>query len=265
MFLVDEKLKINQSPSQITASCSAIIATCEDGLPFIFDLADPGCGSILLGGDPRCGKTAFLQAILSSMAQINPHDQVCFAIITPRPEEYDSLAAFPHCTTLLTSRKRDVLLFIDTLLALADRRQYQRNSRPILLVVIDDLADCIHGLNDEAYWGLEWLIRLGPSSGIWILAAQSTSSLRWVDSQLVEAFPTHLLGKITATEHVSCLASGISFHQPNLPGEKYASQNAAIDPGAGCFLVPCDEGWISISPLIRKPTLAMSQAEPGSH
>jgi hypothetical protein len=114
--------------------------------------------------------------------------------------------------------------------------------------VIDNLADCIHGLNDESYWGLEWLVRLGPGLNIWVLASQSTACLKWIDSELIESFPTHLLGKITSPADASFLTSGAIYHYPPLPEKAPGDQRGGVDPGEGRFYVPYEENWISISP-----------------
>lgn len=251
MLPVDQQLKISIPPTQITSSCSATIGTCEDGLPFLFDLTNPACGSILLGGDPGSGKTNFLRSILSSVVESNSAEQVCITVITPKPEEYASLASSPHCAGVYRSRKPEVRTFINELLSLADHRQYLRESRPILLVVIDDLADCIHGLNDESYWGLEWLVRLGPRLNIWVLASQSTACLKWIDSELIESFPTHLLGRITSPADASFLTSGSVYHYPPLPKNTPGDPHGGVNPGEGCFYVPFEERWISISPVTR--------------
>ncbi len=142
---------------------SLLIGYCEDGLPFVLDLKDPDCGSILICGDRGSGKTHFLRAILSSAAQINPSDQVSFFIVAPNPDEYHTLTESKNCSGVLHSRKPEVLGLIDSLLDLADRRQYQKNPGPVYILAIDNLADFIHGLNDDAYWGFEWLVRTRSS------------------------------------------------------------------------------------------------------
>lgn len=248
MSLVDQPLKISYPPTQAISPCSVTIGTCDDGLPFLFDLTNPACGSILVGGDPGSGKTNFLRSVLSSVVESNSAEQVCFAVITPKPEEYADLASSPHCTGIYCSRKPEVRTFLNELLSLADQRQYQRESRPILLVVIDNLADCIHGLDDESYWGLEWLVRLGPGLNIWVLASQSTACLKWLDGELIEAFPTHLLGRITSPADASFLTNGSVYQYPPLPKIAHGDRQGGVDPGEGCFYVPYEESWISISP-----------------
>ncbi len=65
--------------------------------------------------------------------------------------------------------------------------------------------------------------------------------MHWIDSELFEFFPTHILGKITSDQAVNTLSQDLHWQ---LPAD--AATSRFIDPGKGNFLVPYEDGWISI-------------------
>jgi len=212
---------------------SVVIGVCEDGLPFVLNLNNDPPASILIAGDPGSGKTRLLRAILVSAMVINQPEDVNFCVVTPAPQEYADLVHTDHCSGLLRSRSLEARKLVNHLLEIADRRQYRDDHGPAQLLVIDDLADFVHGLDDAAYWGFEWLVRIGAQVRIWIIASQSSGSMSWLEDDLLEAFPLHVLGSL-ASQHDLLALTGSAYLdlQPLARGRQ--------------FYVPCDDTWLRI-------------------
>jgi hypothetical protein len=212
---------------------AVVIGVCEDGLPFVLNLHSDPPASILIAGDPGSGKTRLLRAILASAMTINTPEDVGFYIVSPAPQEYTDLVHTSHCLGLVRSRCSESRKLVNHLLEVADRRQYRDDHGPALLMIIDDLADFVHGLDDASYWGFEWLVRIGAQVRIWVMAAQSSTSISWLDDNLLESFPLHVLGSLTSQHDLLALTGSAYLNlQPLVKGLQ--------------FYVPCDDTWLRI-------------------
>jgi len=210
-----------------------VIGLCEDSLPFVLDLNSSLPGSLLVVGDPGCGKTRLLRSVLTSACLINTPEQVSFTIISPHPEEYDYPACQPHCAGLLKSRKSEVASMIGNLLDLANHRLYQPESGPAIVIAIDDLADFIHGLNDTALWGFTWLVRIGPQLRIWVLASQSSATAGWLGREVLEAFSTRIVGPLKSIRALQTLVGNQAVNTLELSNGMQ-------------FYVPFEDGWLPV-------------------
>lgn len=216
-------------------SFSAILGTCEDGLPFLLDLTNPAPGSLLIAGDRGAGKTRLLQAILGSAEILNSPDQVRFHLIAQDGQDYDQIAAYEHC--LDTIPAEDISMN-ELILSLADTAEERRHSsrwvleeEPILILAIDDLASCLQYMDRETFTRLSWLVRHGPRSRIWTIATLDTSGALRVDERLLAAFRTRLIGRIRSSRQAAALAG-----QPD-PGVRNLAAGEQ-------FCVPFGEDWI---------------------
>ena len=175
-----------------------LIGDCQDGLPFLLDLNQPANGSLLVTGDPACGKTRQLQVMVESALQLYTPRQVQVAAITSRKADWESILEtqerLRYCHALTPWYDREVTDLVMNLASLAEDRRNGRRRGAQVLLVIDDLSK-IMDMDYEVQVNLHWLIESGPQSGIWPLvsleASQSQEMKYWVD-----AFRTRLLGHI---------------------------------------------------------------------
>src|SRR6185436_21113704 len=67
-----------------------------DGLPLLLNLNDSIPGPLLITGYAGSGKTSYLQMIARTVQQTQRAENVQFAVITNRPDEWDGIPATSH-------------------------------------------------------------------------------------------------------------------------------------------------------------------------
>jgi hypothetical protein len=185
---------------------SLLLGICDDGLPLVLNLHNPAPGSLLIAADPLSGKTNLLRSILHSAVQLNAATSVSFYILAENPSAYADLENLPHIRRVTVPQDRIAGSWIEELAELVEERQRGRWQGPVMVLVIDGLASLLHYLDPEQFARLYWLVRHGPRSRVWVLASLSSASVERLDSRLLAAFRTTLLGSIAAPGIASYLA-----------------------------------------------------------
>jgi hypothetical protein len=174
---------------------SALMGQCADGMPFLFDLSDPGPGSILIIGDEYSGKTQLLRTILTSAATLNRPDQVTIQIITPNSGEFDALLSLPNTEQVISTYDRASSELVIEMASVAEQRKSGRERGSINLLAIDDLAGLLSYKEYDLSAYLRWLLKYGPRMGIWPIATLDPRQLQKVDKKLLAEFGTRLVGQ----------------------------------------------------------------------
>lgn len=175
---------------------SAILGLCEDGLPFLLDLTNPAPGALLVVGDQQSGKTRLLSSLLASTCYLNLPDQVAFYLIVRYPQQYRLLGEADHCQALHAADASTLGELIEELAQTVEERRRSGPEEPIIILAIDDLHACLQALDEAAYSRLYWLIRHGPRSRVWTIAAYSTQDASRIDPRFLAAFRTRLMGSV---------------------------------------------------------------------
>lgn len=212
---------------------SVILGMCEDGLPFVLDLANPAPGALIAVGDTGSGKTRLLKAILASAIYLNSGEQVAFNLILQDLDKYASLTQVDQCQqVVLTDEGSSERLaeLIEELAMVTEARRRSGPFEPAILLGIDDLARCVQMLDDQAFARLYWLVKHGHRSRVWTVAAVSSENSEVIDPRLLDAFRTHLVGFIEDPD----LRSYLSGDGDMLP--------CSVE-GRTQFCVPYGEEW----------------------
>jgi hypothetical protein len=161
-----------------------------DGLPVLLNLRDAMPGPILITGDAAAGKTAFLQMIARSAQQTHRPEDVQFAVITNRPEEWERFPATDHGVGVFAwhqSAAQDLLL---SLFAWA----HTNRSRQSVLLFVDDL-ECVAKMDPDALQSFRWLLLRGPSHRAWPVVTMNAERygqvLAWIP-----LFRTRIFGRV---------------------------------------------------------------------
>jgi len=194
---------------------AALLGLCQDGLPFVLDLADPSPGSILAAADPFSGKTSFLCSILSSAVRMSSSEQVAFHIIAAQPGDYSSLNPAPHFQSISPVEDPAVESLINELVTIVEARKRRGPADPAILLVIDDLASLLPLLDERAYNRLYWLIRHGPRYQVWTIASLPAPNGDQIDPRFLTAFRTKLFGYMQ-DERLACRLAADDSLSPRL-------------------------------------------------
>jgi hypothetical protein len=198
--------KIHPLPPQ-----SSVLGVCEDGIPFLLDLAGRETGSLLVTGDPDSEKTRQLQVIVESALRLNSPHEVQIAVLTRDPDEWLPFQKSPlfrrYFLGIHAWYEEDASNLVRRLVSLCEDRGNGRHPGANILLVMDGLENAF-GADFEIQDGLHRLLDYGPS-----LKIRSFASL---DAQYcsenpfwLNMFHTFLVGKISSEKTASEL--GFSY------------------------------------------------------
>ena len=213
-----------QHPS---TSSLLILGVCSDGLPYMLDLAKPEAGSILVVGDPSCGKTSLLQAVLGSAAQLNPVSSLQFVVIS---SDHVSWSHFirrreirPYSLGLYHPFEQDAGRLMLDLAYLAAYRCAGRDwagRLETILIIIDELTP-LTAQDFEVQTAIHSLFDQGPQARIWPIVSLKTEDALALPFWTIP-FRTRILGRITDRRSASRLALNPAVGLENLrPGEQF--------------------------------------------
>jgi hypothetical protein len=185
---------------------SLVLGICDDGLPFLLDLTNPAPGALLICADNGAGKTDLLQSILESAARLNTPGQLELGVIAEDVDAFTDLVKVEHCKQIFTCQEEVVGELIKEMADIAERRRRQRPDDPAILLIIDDLAECLEHLDQETFNRLYWLIRHGPRSWVWTIATLPMERVREIEPRFLSAFRTRLFGKTAERKLVAVLS-----------------------------------------------------------
>jgi hypothetical protein len=174
---------------------SLVLGVCDDGLPFLLDVTNPAPGALLICGDADVGKTGLALSILDSAARLNTPAQLELSVITAEIDRFMHLADVEHCQEIFSSQEEVTGELIGELADIAEQRRRERPEDPAILLVIDDLAECLEHLDQKAFDRLYWLIRHGPRSRVWTIATLPMERARAIEPRFLSAFRTRLFGR----------------------------------------------------------------------
>jgi hypothetical protein len=192
---------------------SVVLGVCDDGLPFLLDLTNPSPGALLICGDAAAGKSTLLQTILDSAAHLNSPTQLKLSVVAAEIGPFIHLAKTEQCQEIFTSQEEVVRDLIAEMADIAETRRRQSSQDPAILLVIDDLAECLDHLDQETFNRLYWLIRHGPRSRVWTIATLPMERAGEIEPRFLSAFRTRLFGK-TADRRLVATLSGDDELQP---------------------------------------------------
>lgn len=191
------------------------LGVAEDGLPLLLNLADPLPGPLLIAGDPRSGKTAFLQGIASAVSRRRPSARIVFSVLSHEPAEWQDLSRSPRCTGVFGFGQTAAVEHVS---ALVNQAHTKQSDGPYTLLLVDGLRALMEDM--EIQPALRWLLLRGPARRIWPLvtlaAADSLTSPHWLDF-----FHTRIFGHMEGSApHLT--GSGQILFRHLLPNAQFA-------------------------------------------
>ena len=175
---------------------TAILGTCLDGSPILFDLKDPRPGPILLVGDPFCGKTALLKTIAQSLMMTNRPYEVDFNVISAHPQEWtiESSRYSDYFPVITSNYERSAGEAILNICDLVESRQHGKRLGACRLLLLDGL-DTLPYMDFDVRLNFEWLLQEGPSYQVWPVVAVTTAAAL-NHPQWIKFFRTRVAGYV---------------------------------------------------------------------
>jgi hypothetical protein len=178
---------------------SVILGICDDGLPFVLDLANPAPGALVILSDSGGGQKGLLNAILASAAFLNSEEELVFNLLVSDQDDFQNLAQLGHCRNVVPVGENSKVELAEVIKELAVVTEARRRSRPVppdVILAIDDLPRCLQIIDDETFAQLYWLVKHGPRSRVWTIAALDALHSRQIEPRLLAAFRTRLIGSV---------------------------------------------------------------------
>jgi hypothetical protein len=207
----------NPAPSQFgVPDGSLLLGMAEDGLPVMLDLYDPAPGPILVAGDGGSGKTAVLQSIARSTNLQDPGD-IQFGVLTPFPEEWETLEAQPNCMGIWPAYHSSARKFLEQIVSWAE---VLPEGRQTVLVLLDGL-DLLSTSGFQAQHDLRWLLMYGPERQVWPVVTVNPGRLAHLESWL-DYFQTRILGQVKRPQTTRLLVYDPTVNLATLfPGSQF--------------------------------------------
>lgn len=223
---------IQQIPG--TPKRTAILGETSDGLPLLFNLKDPRPGSLLLVADRASDKTSLLKVLSASLAQLNRPEEVRFAVITSRPDEWQELETrFP--SHFLKIVAKDDPQAEDLIYHLCDLTEARQNGMHVgtAYVLFFDGMDALAHMDVDVRKNFEWLVRCGAHQQIWPVASLDSKGYL-TNNHVAELFRTRIIGTV-ADNQIAVRLLPPRFHQ-----------NSAQD-GSQRFTVRIHRHWLQFT------------------
>lgn len=195
---------------------TAILGETIDGLPLLFNLKDPRPGSLLLVADRQSNKTSLMKVLSASLAQLNRPEEVRFAVITARPDEWRELETrYPgHFMNIVA---KDDPQAEDLIYHLCDLTEARQNGMHVgtAYVLFNDGMDSLAHMDVDVRKNFEWLVRCGAQQQIWPVASLDSKGYL-TNNRVAELFRTRIIGAVADRQTAERLLPP-RFHQNSAP------------------------------------------------
>ena len=193
----------------------------DDGLPLLLNLFDPVPGPLLVVGDEKCGKTRLMQTIASAVDMLHAPDDVRYAIITEKPDEWKYFHDNANNAGIYITDEDNTRDLIMSLVTWAHKNKGEQQS---ILLLIDDLEP-LTKLDPQVEQNLRWLLLRGPSRRIWPIVSLDSDQAQDMSAWL-SFFHSRLFGHVEDTDKAERIIGTSKFDLSEL---KSGSQFAMLE------------------------------------
>ncbi|HEY74683.1 MAG TPA: DNA translocase FtsK [Thermoflexia bacterium] len=190
---------------------TAVLGIDDEGIPLLIRLPSPDVAHILVAGTTGSGKTALLRTMVISLALRHPRrGHLALVLIDPKGgRAFGCFERLPHLVRPVVRGAEEAVVALEDLVRLMERRDRTGDSRPPVVVFIDELADLMMVGGREAERYLTRLVQRGREAGIHVVAATQKPTSAVLGSLVTANFPVRLVGKV-ATAQDARVATGWS-------------------------------------------------------
>jgi len=218
--------------SDTTPPVTAILGLDADGTPLLIRLPSPDVAHILVAGTTGSGKTVLMQAMILSLALMNPvrpgsasleedrDGSLTLVLIDPKGHAFGLFQGLPHLARPVIREVEEATEALNSLVRLMEIRKptsvlahgsteaerlesrrkagFQRQGPPHVVVVIDELADLLMTGGKPVQRALTRLTQRGREVGIHVVAATQKPTTAVLGPLVKANFPVRLVGKMTS-------------------------------------------------------------------
>jgi hypothetical protein len=201
---------------------SLVMGQCQDGLPLVLDLTDPGSGSFLIAGDDGFGLTSLLHSLMAAVVLGNRPEEVAIHLISPYADDLLYFHHQPHFRISYEPFRPEIEIVLEEMVRLVVERQRAGSVPTLHLFAIDGLDLLWQALGPQSKLHLDWLIRHGPEAGLWVFATLESTYLPDYLAPTLDLFPARMLGQISQPNLARYFSGRSRSHLSDLtPGEEY--------------------------------------------
>ncbi|MFQ5433820.1 MAG: FtsK/SpoIIIE domain-containing protein, partial [Anaerolineae bacterium] len=158
---------------------------------------------LLIAGEPGAGKSALMRTIAISLALNNRQSQFQLMVLALESEEsrrdhmtLEPLVYLPHMLTAVCHRHEEIVESLAFLTAEMQYRQEQQNPQPLILVLIDHVAEMLEMGGEPVSVPLQQLLQRGPDVGIHLVLSTSRPHAASLDSLMKANCPMRIVGRL---------------------------------------------------------------------
>jgi S-DNA-T family DNA segregation ATPase FtsK/SpoIIIE len=179
---------------------TAILGLAQDGAPLLIRLPSPDVAHVLVAGTTGSGKTALLQAmILSLVLRHSSPRELTLCLVDPKGRAFGLFAGLPHLARPVCGMDEAPEL-LRSLVHLMVQRDARRESSPVVVVIIDELADLLIVGGKSVQTALTRLTQRGREAGIHVVAATQKPTAAVLGPLVKANFPVRIVGRVTSIE-----------------------------------------------------------------
>ena len=188
---------------------TAILGMDETGAPLLLRLPSPEVSHVLVAGTTGSGKTVLLRSMVLSLVMNNRPRQLQMVLLDPKGHGFAALNGLPHLLQPVVTSATEALVVLADLVREMEHRDRAGNNRPLIVVVVDELADLalVGGKTVERF--MTRLVQRGRQAGIHVIACTQKPTAAVVGTLVKANFPTRLVGAVVSPEDAK-VATGVA-------------------------------------------------------
>jgi len=188
---------------------SMILGVDEEGAPLLLRLTSPDVAHVLVAGSTGSGKTVLLRSLLMSLALRHSPRSVQMLLIDPKSRGFGPLAALPHLSRPVVTEPEQAIKALQGAVIEMEARDRARRNRPLLVIVIDELADLRMVGGKEVEHVLTRLTQRGREAGVHVIVATQRPAAAIMGGLVKANLPVRLVGAVASPEDAK-VATGVA-------------------------------------------------------
>ena len=231
---------------------TAILGMSEEGSPLMVRIDSPDVAHMLIAGTTGCGKTELSHTIMRLLIAAHRPSQLGMVLIDPKAGAGNAEFAHLCGRHLMLPPARssgDAMAVLTRVVSVLDDRLASGNDVPLIVVLIDELADLCQNAGQPAIDALTRIGQVGRQAGIHLIACTQKPTSGAIGSLLKGNLPLRLVGRVMSGEEART-ATGIA----GSGAEKLGGSGDFIAVSTGRVIrfqaaLPCMEQGLDIRPF----------------